>query len=243
MKKAFLNWSSGKDAAFALYLLQQEKEYAVEKLVTTVDTDSGRISMHGVRKDLVLRQAEEIGIPLHIIPLEGKASMSSYNRIMERETGLLVTEGFTYSIFGDIFLEDLRAYREQQLQKVGLTPVFPLWKKNTNTLIRDFLKVGFKAVCVSVNAALLDSSFCGRVVDENFLADLPEEVDPCGENGEFHTFVFDGPIFKNPVNFRIGEIVEKAYEASGNDQDDCFSETKKSWDTRFWYCDLLSNSI
>lgn len=239
MKKAFLNWSSGKDAAFALYLLQKEKEYAVERLVTTVDTNTGRISMHGVRKELVFRQAEEMGIPLHIIPLDGKTSMSSYNSIMERETGLLMAEGFTHSVFGDIFLEDLREYRESQLKKIGLTPVFPLWEKNTTTLIHEFLKAGFKAVCVTVNAAFLDRSFCGRILDENFLADLPEEVDPCGENGEFHTFVFDGPIFKNPVNFRTGEIVENVYEPSIDEQDDCFTNNAKNWDTRFWYCDLL----
>ena len=239
MKKAFLNWSSGKDAAYALYLLQRQKEYSVEKLVTTVNSENNRISMHGLRKELLQQQSESTGIPLHIISLPGNVSMAVYNEIMQQETQKLVEEGFTHSIFGDIFLEDLREYREQQLQKAGLQAVFPLWKKNTSEMMSDFLKAGFKAITVSVNAKVLDKSFCGRIIDENFLADLPSEVDPAGENGEFHSFVFDGPIFQYPIPFQKGELVEKFYEPSKKKDDDCFSEEQESWDTRFWYCDLL----
>ncbi|MGB7785667.1 MAG: diphthine--ammonia ligase [Salinimicrobium sp.] len=238
MKKAFLNWSSGKDAAYALYLLQQQKQYAVEKLVCTVNSEVDRVSMHGLRKDLLLQQAKNIGIPLHIIPLQGNVSMDTYNRIMKEEMQQLKQEGFTHSVFGDIFLEDLKAYREQQLQKVDLEAVFPLWKMDTKKLMQDFLKAGFKAITVSVNAAVLDSSFCGRSIDEEFLAGLPASVDPCGENGEFHTFVFDGPIFREPINFRKGEIVAQTYELSEEKEDNCFSE-EQSWDNKFWYCDLL----
>ncbi len=238
MKKAFLNWSSGKDAAYALYLLQQQKQYAVEKLVCTVNSEVDRVSMHGLRRELLLEQAKSIGIPLHIIPLQGNVSMDTYNRIMKEEMQRLRQESFTHSIFGDIFLEDLRKYREQQLQKVDLKAVFPLWKMDTKKLMQDFLKAGFKAITVSVNAAVLDNSFCGRIIDEEFLADLPASVDPCGENGEFHSFVFDGPIFNEPLNFRKGEIVAQTYELSEEKEENCISE-EQSWDNKFWYCDLL----
>ena len=242
MKKAFLNWSSGKDAAYALYLLQRQKEYSVEKLVTTVNSETNRISMHGLRKELLLQQADSIGIPLHIISLPGNVSMSVYNELMQKETQKLVEDGFTHSIFGDIFLEDLREYREQQLQKICLKAVFPLWKKNASEMMTVFLKAGFKAITVSVNSKVLDASFCGRIIDENFLADLPSEVDPAGENGEFHSFVFDGPIFQYPISFRKGELVEKFYQPLKKKKDDCFSEEQESWDTRFWYCDLLPDN-
>lgn len=240
MKKAFLNWSSGKDASLALHLVQQGNEYAVKKLVTTVNSETNRISMHGLRKELLFQQAERIGIPLHVISLSGEVSMSDYSEVMQKETRLLVQEDFTHSLFGDIFLEDLREYREQQLQKVGLQGVFPLWKKNTRLLMKDFLAAGFKAITVSVNSRILDRSFCGRVIDENFLAALPPGVDPAGENGEFHTFVFDGPIFKSPVPFQRGEIVERSFAPAKKKEDHCFSEEPEPWDTRFFYCDLLA---
>ena len=198
--------------------------------------------MHGLRKELLVKQAESLGIPLHIISLTGNVSMSVYNEVMQKETDKLRSEGFTHSVFGDIFLEDLREYREQQLQKAGLQAVFPLWKKKTSELMNEFLDAGFKAITVSVNAKVLDKSFCGRIVDKAFLADLPSEVDPAGENGEFHTFVFDGPNFKFPISFLKGEITERVYESKGNDEDDCFSKTPKSWDTRFYYCNLLPES-
>ncbi|MGA9326332.1 MAG: ATP-binding protein [Salegentibacter sp.] len=239
MKKAFLNWSSGKDAAFALYKLRQDNEYSVEKLVTTLSTDLNRISMHGLRKELLLQQAENIGIPLHIIELGGEVSMLKYNEVMAAECQKLLKEGFTYSVFGDIFLEDLRDYREQQLAGIGLKGVFPLWKLDTSRLMQDFLNAGFKAIVVCTNSKMLDNSFCGRIIDEQFLKDLPENVDPCGENGEFHTFVFDGPLFSGPVKFKIGEKVERSYAPSQDDKEDCFKDDRENWDTRFCYCDLL----
>lgn len=237
MKKAYLNWSSGKDACLALYKLQRENTYAVEKLVSTTNSATDRVSMHGLRNELLLQQAKEIGLPLQLITLNGNLGMQEYNAVMENAVEKLKNEGFAYSVFGDIFLEDLKAYREEQLAKAGLTAVFPLWKKDTRQLLLEFISAGFKAVVVCVNASKLDKSFCGRLLDENFLNDLPENVDPCGENGEFHTFVFDGPIFKNPVSFKKGEIVEKDYQPA-KDDDNCFSEDK-SWDTRFYYCDLI----
>lgn len=239
MKKAFLNWSSGKDAAYALYLLQQENEYTVDSLVTTVNSRIDRVSMHGLRTRLLEQQAESIGIPLHKISLDGNVSMTEYNKIMEKETGKLKAEGFSHSVFGDIFLEDLREYREQQLQKAGLETVFPLWKKDTLKLMENFIAAGFKAITVSVNAKLLDKSFCGRELDARFLEDLPEEVDPAGENGEFHSFVFDGPIFSRPITFQKGEIVERIFEPAQDKDDNCFKEEPANWHTRFYYCDLL----
>lgn len=239
MKKAFLNWSSGKDAAYALYLIQQKGEYQVNKLITTLNTELDRVSMHGLRKELLVQQAQSIGLPLGIIPLAGNLSMSDYNKVMQEETEKLKAEGFWYSIFGDIFLEDLREYREQQLQKAGLQAVFPLWKMDTTELMSNFLKAGFRAVTVSVNAKLLDRSFCGREIDEQFLNDLPAGVDPAGENGEFHSFVFDGPIFSEPVTFQKGEIAEKSFHPAKTEEDNCFKKEQENWDTRFYYCDLL----
>jgi uncharacterized protein (TIGR00290 family) len=239
MKKAYINWSSGKDAAFALYKIQKGQKFKVEKLVTTINSEVDRVSMHGLRKELLLQQAESLQIPLQIISLNGNVSMQTYNELMKAEVSKLISEGFTHSVFGDIFLEDLKEYRENQLEDVGLKAVFPLWGKNTRELMNEFINEGFKAITVCVNAKLLDKSFCGRIIDHQFIADLPENVDPCGENGEFHSFVFEGPIFKNPVDFEIGEIIEKQFSPGEDEKDDCFTDKIKSWDTRFWYCDLI----
>jgi uncharacterized protein (TIGR00290 family) len=239
MEKAYLNWSSGKDAALSLHKLQQQGKYSVEKLVTTVNTEFDRISMHGVRLELLQRQASSLNLPLHQIKLRGEVSMTEYNQVMERETTNLLKEGFTHSIFGDIFLEDLKHYREKHLKDIGLQAVFPLWKRDTNELLREFIDTGFKAIVVCVNANKLDESFCGRIIDKDFLNDLPEGIDPCGENGEFHTFVFEGPIFKQPIDFKKGEIVVRSYKPVKESEGNCFSTDQKSWDTNFVFCDLL----
>lgn len=239
MKRAYLNWSSGKDAALALYKIQQEGEYSVQKLVTTVNTEFNRISMHGVRIELLQKQAKYLNLPLQQIELHGEVSMEDYNEVMRIETNKLLDEGFTHSIFGDIFLEDLKDYREKQLQEIGVQAVFPLWKQNTKELVKEFIATGFKAIIVCVNTNKLDKSFCGRIIDQSFLSDLPKDVDTCGENGEFHTFVFDGPIFKKPIEFEKGEMVEKSYKPAEESDNNCFSEDQKSWDTSFVYCDLL----
>lgn len=239
MKKAYVNWSSGKDAALALYKVQQEDKFKVEKLVTTVNKENDRVSMHGLRKKLLLQQADNLGLPLHIIELDGNINMQVYNEVMQVETRQLLDEGFTFSIFGDIFLEDLKEYREKQLEESGIKGIFPLWKMNTTQLMEEFLNAGFKAIVVSVNARLLDKSFCGRTLDESFLKDLPENVDPCGENGEFHTFVCDGPNFKKRVDFEKGEVVEKTYSPATEKDNNCFNNEEKSWDSVFYYCDLI----
>ncbi|WP_335740067.1 diphthine--ammonia ligase [Salegentibacter sp. T436] len=239
MKKAYLNWSSGKDAALALYKVKQDGEYSLQKLVTTVNTEFNRISMHGVRLELLQKQAACLDLPLQKIELNGEVSMENYNEIMTIETNKLLDEGFTHSIFGDIFLEDLKRYRENQLEEIGVQAVFPLWKQDTRELLEEFIATGFKAIVVCVNTAKLDKSFCGRILDQSFLKDLPKDVDPCGENGEFHTFVFDGPIFKEPIKFKKGEMVERSYKPAKESDNICFSKDQKSWDTSFVYCDLL----
>ncbi len=238
MPKSYLNWSSGKDAAMALYLIQNNKEYNIEKLVTTVNSEVDRVSMHGLRTELLFQQAKSLGIPLELIKLHGTVSMEVYNTVMAKAVTKLVSEGYTHSIFGDIFLEDLKEYREEQLKPIGITTVFPLWKMDTKKIILEFIELGFKAITVCVNAKVLDESFCGREIDLEFIRSLPSNVDPCGENGEFHTFVYDGPNFKKPVIFEVGEIMERKYTASKTDKD-CFKDKPRSWDTAFWYCDLL----
>ncbi len=242
MKQAYFNWSSGKDSALALYQMLQQSEYKITRLVTTVNADVNRVSMHGLREELLNLQAEALGFPLEKISLSGNVSMSEYSRILGDAARRLKDAGNTHAVFGDIFLEDLRKYREDQLRSVGLQAVFPLWRQDTTELIHQFIDLGFQAITVCVNAKVLDESFAGRVIDKQFIADLPEGIDPCGENGEFHTFVFDGPIFKNPVGFRVGEKVLRNYAPTENKDDNCFSDDEKSWDTGFWFCDLVPGS-
>jgi uncharacterized protein (TIGR00290 family) len=159
--------------------------------------------------------------------------MEDYNFYMEEKLSEIKKSGITHSVFGDIFLEDLKIYRENQLSKLGISAVFPLWKRDTRDLIHEFLNLGFKTIITCVNEMYLDKSFAGRIIDENFLKDLPEDVDPCGENGEFHTFTFDGPIFKTPVQFGIGETVKKTYPKPKVSPEDEDSEYV------FWFCDLI----
>jgi len=240
MYKTYFNWSSGKDSSLALYLILKQGEYDISKLVTTINKDYQRISMHGLREELLDRQVESLGIPIQKIYFPKQVSMELYNETIGDVVLGLKNEGYTHCIFGDIFLEDLRQYREDQLNKVGIKGVFPLWKRDTKALFLEFLQLGFKAITVCVNAKYLDQSFCGRVLDEDFLKDLPPGVDPCGENGEFHTFVYDGPIFKKPINFSVGDKVKRGYEPAKNKEDQCFiDDDGKQWDTSFWYCDLI----
>lgn len=239
MKKAFVNWSGGKDSAFALYQILQQKEYDIKYLLTTVNADHQRISMHGVRKELLLMQAERIGIPLKIVELPSDTDMATYDAIMKTALDELKAEDITYSIFGDIFLEDLKNYREERLAEAGLQGVFPLWKKDTTQLINDFIDLGFKTITSTVNSKLLDESFAGRVIDKNFLEELPSNVDPCGENGEFHTFVYEGPIFSSPIEIETGEKVFRTYSKVDCDTSNNKEDKKENWDTGFYYCDIL----
>jgi uncharacterized protein (TIGR00290 family) len=209
--QTLVNWSGGKDAALALYRIQQQGELAVLHLLTTVNEAYDRVSMHGVREALIEAQAERLGLPLTTVRLPETASMELYQTKMNDVLRLLVADGVTHAVFGDIFLEDLRQWREQQLTPIGLSGVFPLWQVPSLTLLEEFWAAGFQTVVVAVNGQHLDRSFCGRVLDRQFIADLPSTVDPCGENGEFHTFVFDAPYFNRPIDFTIGEIAERTY--------------------------------
>ncbi len=231
--KTYLNWSSGKDAALALYRLMQNKSFDVEHLLTTVTSGYDRVTMHGLRKKLLLAQIEAIGLPHSIVELPQQCNMSVYeHKILEAVT-VLKHQSFTHSAFGDIFLEDLKVYREEQLKRINLKAVFPLWKKDSLLLLDEFIELGFKAIVVCANSTHFDKSFVGTIIDKHFASQLPEHVDPCGENGEFHTFCFDGPIFKNPISFSIAETIYREYDTPKTDTNT--SNTKSG----FWYCDLL----
>lgn len=238
MKSAIFNWSGGKDSTLALHLILQEQKYAVKRLVTSVNSEFNRISMHGVREELLKQQASSIGIDLHQIKLPAQPTMDEYNAIMEREIDQLKLLGVTHSVFGDIFLEDLKNYREKQLSKVNIEAVFPLWKKDTTETLNQFIDLGYKTILVSTNANLLPKEFCGRVIDHDFIKDLPKNVDPCGENGEFHTFVFDGPIFSKPIDFTIGDVILREYETPKSN-DDCTSTQGETNKIGFYFCDLI----
>ncbi len=244
MKKTYFNWSSGKDSALALYKILQNPEYSIDLLVTTTNEDFGRVSMHGLRNELLEKQAELIGISLQKIPFSANVTMDDYSETMKLAMTSLTEQGYTDGVFGDIFLEDLKAYRDAKLAEVGIQGIYPLWKLDTKALLKEFLALGFKAITVCVNAKLLGKEFVGRIIDEEFIEDLPDNVDVCGENGEFHTFVFDGPIFSKPVDFVIGEKLLRSYTLHENDDDNCYQDSneQKNYDTSFWYCDLVLDS-
>ena len=202
-------FSGGKDSALALQALRQAGEYRVRTLITTVTGGYDRVSMHGVRRSLVRAQAASLGIPLAEVAVPPEPSNEAYERAMGREFDRQRGAGIRRIGFGDIFLEDLREYRERQLAERGLEAVFPLWRRSTARLARSFIRDGFEATVVCVSLAALDASFAGRPFDAAFLADLPESADPCGENGEFHTFVSAGRVFARPVPVARGEVVER----------------------------------
>ncbi|NQY09490.1 MAG: diphthine--ammonia ligase [Flavobacteriales bacterium] len=243
--KALFNWSGGKDSSFCLHRLLQSEEFEITTLLTSVNAHFNRISMHGVRVDLLEQQAASLGLPLQKLELPETPTMKEYEEIMTKELNVIKATGVTHSIFGDIFLEDLKVYREKQLKNIGLQAVFPLWKIPTDQLIREFLDLGFKAVIVCHNSKYMDESFSGRLIDHQFLKDLPDGVDPCGENGEFHSFVYDGPIFKEPIKFEIGEKVYKEYDQpkptkdEKADKDSYHCNTDSEVKYGFWFCDLI----
>lgn len=202
-------WSGGKDSAMALHLLLQRAEYRVTGLLTTVTEGYERISMHGVRCELLRQQAEAIGLPLHEVHIPQQCSNAIYEARMEEALREHLANGVRTVAFGDIFLEDLRLYREANLARIGMTAIFPIWKRDTRELIQYFHAQGFRSIAVCINGKVLERGFAGRELDEAFFVEIPAGVDPCGENGEFHTFVFEGPIFRSPLRVRRGEIVER----------------------------------
>ncbi|MEO0571755.1 MAG: diphthine--ammonia ligase [Bacteroidota bacterium] len=228
--KAFINWSSGKDATMALHTIQTNKR--VSLLLTAISEQYQRVTMHGLHRSLLEAQSTSLGIPLEVVELPSNPTMEVYEKTMMDKLSKLRKEGYDTSYFGDIFLEDLKTYRENLFHPLGFETRFPLWKKDTRQLLLDFIAKGFKAIVVAVDAQELDKSFCGRLIDQQFLEDLPDHVDPCGENGEFHTFCFDGPIFHTPIAFSKGALLYKTYPSPKA------PETHQNQVYGSWYCDL-----
>jgi uncharacterized protein (TIGR00290 family) len=205
-RRAVVSWSGGKDACLALREVQA-RGYRVEALLTTVTEGFERVSIHGVRRALLRRQAGALGLPLHEVFLPQNATNAGYEARLAEALSGYSERGIPSVVFGDLFLRDIRQYRERLLADLGMRGLFPLWGRDTRALIRDFVGQGFEAVVVCADAAILDASWAGRRIDESFLADLPAGVDSCGENGEFHTFVYGGPGFEEALHFETGEVV------------------------------------
>jgi uncharacterized protein (TIGR00290 family) len=203
------SWSGGKDSAMALHSLLQNPDFEVIALLTTVTEGYERISMHGVRRELLHRQAESIGLPLEEVRIPPQCVNPVYEARMGETVLRFLDRGVRHVGFGDIFLEDLRAYREQKLLAADMTALFPIWKIDTRELVARFLRDKFRAIAVCIDPRKLDASFAGRELDASFFRELPQGVDPCGENGEFHTYVFDGPIFRSPIPVHVGAVVER----------------------------------
>jgi len=214
-----MSWSGGKDSCLALHDIQRARKYRVAALLTTVTRDYDRISMHGVRRVLLEKQADSLGLPLHQVLISKDATNEEYEMNLGEALSVYQGQGIDSIVFGDLFLEDIRIYREQFLARHNMRGLFPVWHRDTSLFIKEFIELGFKAVVTCVDSRILDQSFAGRMIDEAFLSSLPPQVDPCGENGEFHTFVFDGPTFARRVEFSLGEVVLRE---------------------SFWFCDLVA---
>ena len=209
MKKVLLSWSSGKDSAWTLHRLLQDYDIQVVGLLTTINEAANRVAMHAVRRALLEAQAEALGLPLRVIPLPSPCTNLEYERIMSQACRQAVMEGIEAIAFGDLYLTDVRKYREQQLRGTGLEPLFPLWGTPTSELASEMIASGLQAKVTCVDPRVLDPAFAGREFDASFLSDLSPNVDPCGENGEFHSFVYNTPEFREPLDIRVGEIVER----------------------------------
>lgn len=219
VEKVLFTWSGGKDSALALYELGMTEGYEIAALLTTVTEDYDRVSMHGVRAAVLELQAESLRLPLDKVYIPRDSSNEEYEATMRDKLMLYRSQGVSCVVFGDIFLEDVRKYREENLARVGMKGIFPLWRRGTAELGHTFIALGFKAITTCVDSNLLEQRFVGRVFDERFLSELPAGVDPCGENGEFHSFVYDGPIFRETIPYKKGKVVLR--------------------ENRFYYCDLM----
>lgn len=232
--KAIFSWSGGKDSAYCLNKVLSENLFDIKYLLTSINYNFKRISMHGVREELLNAQAESIGIPLLKVWVK-EGTNAEYEKQMESILLKAKADGIEYVIFGDIFLEDLRIYRENNLAKVGMKGIFPLWKVDTTYLINDFLIKKFKTITCCVNDGYLNEDWVGRKINKSFIEQLPVIVDPCGENGEYHTFCYDGPLFKKKILFSVGEKLYKPLEIKTTDDDVCTSNTVTKG---FWFIDL-----
>ena len=217
-EKILLAWSGGRDSTLTLFEIQKTKNYEVSALLTTLTEDYDRISMHGVRRILLEQQADSLGFPLEKVLISKNASYEEYEAKMRKVLTKYLSIGVSSAVFGDIFLEDVRKYREDNLSKIGMKGIFPLWKRDSFELANIFIDLGFKAIVTCVDSKELSKEFVGRVFDKQFLSELPSNVDASGENGEFHTFVYDGPTFQEKISFTIGDVVLRS--------------------NRFYFCDL-----
>ncbi len=220
---AAIFWSGGKDSALALWRIMQQGDYQVQCLIITISESLGRVSMHGVRKELMESQAAAIGIPIKWMPVATALDNSAYERSLLEVFDWLKTEGINHVIYGDIFLEDLRQYRDGLLNQAYIKGIYPLWKEPTDQLAQEVINSDIQTILVCVDSSKLPESCAGLLFDKGLLADLPETVDPCGENGEFHTFVFDAPYFSKPIAIVKGELVAQTYADSKH---------------AFWFLDL-----
>lgn len=236
-KICIFNWSGGKDSTLALHYALQDPTLEIRYLVTTVTEQYNRVSMHGVREALLIKQAESIGIPLYQIRLGEMPDMETYDNTMREHLNKFKAEGVTHSIFGDIFLEDLRKYRENKLAEIGLKAIFPLWQKDTRQMISEFIGLNYKTIIVCTQENLQD--ICGKVITEELVDQLPPEIDPCGENGEFHTFAFEGPIFRQKIAFSVGEQVFRTYNAPSKTAAENDAPCSTNALSGFWYTDLI----
>ncbi len=223
VEKILLSWSGGKDSTLMLHDLLASGQYDVVALLTMVTSGYDRISVHGVRRALLERQAGSLGLPLDVAEISPRSSNEEYERSLGAALDNYREKGIRSVAFGDLFLEDIRRYREGLLEGMGMRALFPVWGEDTRAFAERFLALGYRAVTTCVDSQALDAGFVGREYDHGFLADLPQAVDPCGENGEFHTFVYAGPLFRSPVQFERGEVVLR--------------------DERFFYCELLDGSV
>ena len=221
-KNILISWSGGKDSSLALYEIQKSRDYEVAALITTITSDYDRVSMHGLRTILLDEQASSLNIPLEKIFISKNASNDEYESRLKEVLLKYKQLGIRDVVFGDLYLEDIKKYREALLQKIDMQCIFPIWKRDTAKLALEFIDSGFKAITVCVDSNVLGEEFAGREFNKQFLNDLPEGIDPCGENGEFHTFTYDGPVFNTPISHELGEIVLR--------------------DERFYYCDILPGS-
>ncbi|UCE37624.1 MAG: diphthine--ammonia ligase [Thermoplasmata archaeon] len=218
-EKVLLTWSGGKDSALALYELRNYDDYEVAALLTTITKDYDRISMHGIRSELLERQVNSLGLPLEKVFITKNTTNEEYESIMKEVLLKYHKLGVNEVVFGDIFLEDIKRYRDENLSRIGMKGVYPIWGRDTKELAHNFIDLGFSAIVTCVDSELLAGDFVGRQYDREFLSDLPDSVDPCGENGEFHTFVYKGPVFKEPISIEKGDTVIR--------------------ENRFYFCELL----
>ncbi|RTQ46624.1 adenine nucleotide alpha hydrolase [Hymenobacter gummosus] len=230
-----MSWSGGKDSALGLYHALRAPALRPAHLLTTLNEHYGRVAMHGVRAELLQAQARRIGLPLTEVWLPEMPSMEIYEQRMTAALDELAAGGVRTSLFGDLHLADLRQYREQQLARIGWQARFPIWHKPAAELLAEFFDLGFRAIVVCVSEQHLDQSFCGRELDRDFIRDLPATVDSCGENGEYHSFVYDAPYFSQPIAVQRGELLRRTYQSPAAATDD----EPDPLGAAFWYCDLL----